>query len=75
MSVFNLFEKITRICLGMASLIIMMCAACNTIDNDKSGQHTTWENYGGGADQSKYVVLNDITKLIIGKVRTGRIAG
>jgi len=61
MSVLNLFEKITLISLGMA-LLLMVCTGCNTGVNDKSDQHTTWENYGGGPDQSKYVVLDDITK-------------
>ena len=61
MSVLNLFEKITLISLGMA-LLLMVCTGCNTGVNDKFDQHTTWENYGGGPDQSKYVVLDDITK-------------
>ena len=32
-------------------------------------QHTSWEDYGGGPDQSKYVVTHDITKANVGQMK------
>ena len=32
-------------------------------------QHTTWQNYGGGPDQSKFVALDQITKENIGQLK------
>src|SRR5678815_3922878 len=40
-------------------IIVVMCFECR---NESSKSHRTWMNYGGGPDQSKYVIADDIDK-------------
>jgi quinoprotein glucose dehydrogenase len=47
-------------------LITMMSFGCR---NESSKAHTSWTNYGGGADQSKYVLANDINKNTVGQLQ------
>lgn len=49
--------------LQLGSILAICCVvvACQTNQNSDH-QHTTWEDYGGGPDNSKYVKLDDITK-------------
>lgn len=46
--------------------LVIIWIGCDTIadHNERSryDQHRTWMDYGGGPDQSKYVVLDEITK-------------
>jgi quinoprotein glucose dehydrogenase len=44
--------------------LVIVFSACKS-DSDK----TTWTNYGGGPDQSKYVVTNDINKNNVGQLK------
>lgn len=49
----------------MALLSIGLLWGCNSSENaptDASEQHTTWKDYGGGPDQSKYMALSQINK-------------
>lgn len=41
---------------------IAVLAACTSGEPEPHWQHVTWENYGGGPDQSKFVALDQITK-------------
>ncbi|MEO7048521.1 MAG: hypothetical protein ABI091_24695 [Ferruginibacter sp.] len=54
----------------MIPLLLFSNVRCN-YENSKNTlqQHATWENYGGGADQSKFVVVDDITKSNVGKLK------
>lgn len=56
---------------GVLSLFLIGQVSCKTVGKNSSGQqqdaktsnqHKTWTQYGGGADQSKYTTLNQITK-------------
>jgi len=51
--------------------LLTVCAGCNGVAQQEnknlpevsaSEQHTTWKDYGGGPDQSKYFVLDEIDK-------------
>jgi outer membrane protein assembly factor BamB len=44
-------------CLGIGSIL----AGCGA-DPEPHPQHLTWQTYGGGPDQSKFVALDQITK-------------
>ncbi|MBK5270875.1 MAG: quinoprotein glucose dehydrogenase, partial [Bacteroidia bacterium] len=50
--------KIT--CAFLALLSFFIYISCNT--GSSSYSHTTWEQYGGGPDQSKYFDASQITK-------------
>ena len=39
-----------------------VCIAAGTLLSAAPGDHKTWQDYGGGPDNSKYVNLNQITK-------------
>ncbi|MGN6264452.1 MAG: hypothetical protein ACTHM5_02210, partial [Ginsengibacter sp.] len=47
----------------MITFFSFTIVGCN-YENSKNSlpPHSKWQNYGGGSDQSKFVVLNDITK-------------
>ena len=47
-------------------ILIIIYSGCKT-EEDKN--HTTWTNYGGGPDQSKYVVAKDINKSNIDQLK------
>ena len=47
-------------------ILIVIFSGCKT-EEDKV--HTTWTNYGGGPDQSKYVVAKDINKSSINQLK------
>ena len=47
-------------------IIVMMCLGCK---NESAKIHRTWMNYGGGADQSKYVIADDINKNNVGQLK------
>jgi len=54
----------------LISLLLFTNIRCNYEHNKNAfRQHATWENYGGGADQSKFVVVDDITKSNVGKLK------
>lgn len=38
---------------------------CDRVRPPAFDQHTTWAHYGGGPDQSKYVVLDEINKSLL----------
>lgn len=55
----------------MLLLLLTCCVGCNSLASSGEGlsdvspapaQHRTWMDYGGGPDQSKYVVLDEIDK-------------
>jgi quinoprotein glucose dehydrogenase len=54
-------RKRTILATGAVLLIIIAGCMMSTPPEPKP-QYRTWENYGGGADQSKYVDLTQITK-------------
>ena len=43
----------------LAAILFIVASGCK---DDLDSDHTTWMDYGGGPDQSKYVVTDDITK-------------
>ncbi|HEY4325048.1 MAG TPA: PQQ-binding-like beta-propeller repeat protein [Mucilaginibacter sp.] len=62
-------HRIGVICI--IALVISFCLGCNIFLNNKSassdkqlqtGQHKSWKQYGGSADQSKFVEFKQITK-------------
>lgn len=56
MQLFNSF-RFNKVILGLVFTLLLF--SCNRRSDD---QHTSWMNYGGGADQSKYFVLDEINK-------------
>lgn len=48
-------------CSGFTFFIFLFLTGCTT-NPDVDPQHTSWLDYGGGPDQSKYVAMSDITK-------------
>src|SRR3989337_1426878 len=46
--------------------LLIFWGGCKT-DSDK--KHTTWTNYGGGPDQSKYVAVSKINKSTVGQLK------
>ncbi|WP_460923339.1 outer membrane protein assembly factor BamB family protein [Pontibacter brevis] len=62
-----------------AVLLLTICVGCNGVVRQESKQqvhqsaadkHITWKDYGGGPDQSKYVVLDEITKANVNQLQT-----
>src|SRR5690606_10196057 len=51
-----------KFCLALCAVAIFGCEESSKSDVIDYRQHTTWRNHGGGPDQSKYVVQNEITK-------------
>ncbi len=47
-------------------MIVILCFGCK---NESSKAHTTWTDYGGGPDQSKYVIAEDINKNTVGQLK------
>jgi quinoprotein glucose dehydrogenase len=47
-------------------LIAIVSFGCR---NESYKEHTPWTNYGGGADQSKYVLASDINKNTVGQLQ------
>src|SRR5215203_570637 len=47
-------------------LLFVFCASCGRSD---SGQPTSWKDYGGGPDQSKYVVVDRINKTNVNQLK------
>jgi quinoprotein glucose dehydrogenase len=43
----------------LAAILFIVASGCK---DDLDSDHTTWMDYGGGPDQSKYVITDDITK-------------
>lgn len=61
-----------------SALLLVACMGCNTLvrqNQDRknklsdAGQHKTWRDYGGGPDQSKYVVLDEINKSNVNQLK------
>jgi quinoprotein glucose dehydrogenase len=54
----------------MITFFSFTIVGCN-YENSKNSlpQHSKWQNYGGGSDQSKFVVVNDITKSNVDKLK------
>jgi quinoprotein glucose dehydrogenase len=46
--------------------MIIICFGCK---NESSKKYRTWTNYGGGPDQSKYVIAEDINKNTVGQLQ------
>jgi len=65
--VLNLSEK-TPVIFATGILFFTILIGCNT-ENKNNDQHTSWENYGGGSDQSKFVTVKDITKSNVGQLK------
>ena len=54
----------------LITLLLFTNIGCNYKNSKKTfQQHATWENYGGGPDQSKFVVVDDITKSNVDKLK------
>lgn len=49
-------------------LLFVVGAGCKN-RSDVAGQHETWRDYGGGPDQSKYVIANDINKNTVSQLQ------
>jgi quinoprotein glucose dehydrogenase len=43
----------------LAAILFIVASGCK---DDLDSDHTSWMDYGGGPDQSKYVITDDITK-------------
>src|SRR5258706_7226791 len=65
------FIQFSRLSTGLNSTLLMLGLECLPTIAPASGreaglahfdQHKTWKQYGGGADQSKYMDLKQITK-------------
>ncbi len=48
------------------AVILIISAGCK---NDSENTHTTWTDYGGGPDQSKYVALDEINKANVSELQ------
>lgn len=56
---------------AVAAAMLFIFTGCNTARKDKgevTSSHKTWAQYGGSADQSKYVDLQQITKENVGQL-------
>lgn len=62
-----------------AVLLLIVCVGCNGVARQDANrqvqqlaadEHRTWKDYGGGPDQSKYVVLDEITKANVDQLQT-----
>jgi quinoprotein glucose dehydrogenase len=51
------------------SFLWMIIIACLSCKNESGKAHTAWMNYGGGSDQSKYVIAEDINKNTVGQLQ------
>src|SRR5882724_12979792 len=48
---------------GFGSILLLVIGiSCSSWAQPVSDQHKTWKQYGGGADQSKYMDLKQITR-------------
>ena len=65
------FIRFTQLPTGLKSPLFTLCLGCilpieSAVGQEPrlplSGQHKTWKQYGGGADQSKYMDLKQITR-------------
>lgn len=58
-----------------AVLLILLCAGCRLLLGEKDersrhdAEHRSWQQYGGSADQSKYVVFKQINKKNVGNLK------
>src|SRR5688572_24844054 len=48
--------------LAFLSILFLLFISCNSESDQLANSHTTWNQYGGGADQSKYLEQSQITK-------------
>jgi len=60
--------------LWVASIQFAMYGAHGTAQSPPAGgadrvEHTTWRDYGGGPDSSKFVALNQIDKANVGRLK------
>src|SRR4051812_28940928 len=53
----------------IATLLLLVFAGCQTAPEPAADNHTTWKEYGGGADQSKYADLKQITKQNVSQLK------
>jgi quinoprotein glucose dehydrogenase len=65
MTIKKLPAKITCVIIGLSSLFIYL--SCNS--DSSSYNHTTWSQYGGGPDQSKYFDAAEITKKNVSQMK------
>src|SRR5688572_29171601 len=54
------------VCIAMSWLLISVC--CNTGSSCLADHYTTWKQYGGGPDQSKFFAASQITRENVGKM-------
>lgn len=65
-----IFKKlpVEIICAFIGLLFLLIYTSCNT-DSPSAYNHTTWEKYAGGPDQSKYFVASQITKKNVNEMK------
>jgi quinoprotein glucose dehydrogenase len=63
------FKKLPAvICAFIGLLFLLIYISCKT-DSRSAYDHTAWEQYGGGPDQSKYFVASQITKKNVNQMK------
>lgn len=55
-------------CLFITVTLPFIFLHCNTDSLSPAGNYTTWQRYGGGADQSKFFTASEITRENVGKM-------
>ncbi|HOX81814.1 MAG TPA: PQQ-binding-like beta-propeller repeat protein [Chryseolinea sp.] len=63
-------QLVSTACVFLAVLSVLIMVSCN---NDADVHHKTWEQYGGGADQSKYFEGSHITRENVSKLEVAWI--
>jgi hypothetical protein len=55
-------------CLFITVALPFIFLHCNTGSLSPAGNYTTWQQYGGSADQSKFFAASQITRENVGKL-------
>jgi len=59
----GLYSSMTiKFCAILCAVTIFSCEDATKENETNDDQHTSWRNHGGGPDQSRYVVQNEITE-------------